>query len=117
MARILIVDDEMTDRMLERSILENVGHELLSATDGQEALSIYHAQSIDLVITDILMPRVSGLDLISEIRQTDPDARIIAVTGVSSEGLDRASEHGAIETLRKPVKPEELLDAVKRALG
>ena len=117
MARILIVDDEMTDRMLERSILEEVGHELLTATDGREALSIYHAQPIDLVITDIMMPKLDGLDLIYEIRQSDPGARIIAISGVSSEGLDHASERGAVETLFKPVKREDLLDAVKRALG
>ncbi|MFG1691112.1 response regulator [Gemmatimonadota bacterium] len=117
MARILIVDDEMTDRMLERSFLEEAGHELLTATDGRAALSIYHAQPIDLVITDIMMPHLNGLDLIFEIRQTDPDARIIAISGVSSDHLERAAERGAIETLFKPVSRDDLLDAVKRALG
>jgi CheY-like chemotaxis protein len=117
MARILIVDDEMTDGMLERSILEYVGHEVLTATNGREALQIYHAQPIDLVITDILMPKLGGLDLIDEIRQTDPDARIIAVSGVSRESLDSASEHGAVETLFKPVQRDDLLEAVKRVLG
>ena len=117
MARILIVDDEMTDRMLERAFLEEAGHELLTANDGREALTIYHAQPIDLVITDLLMPKLGGLDLIYEIRESNPDARIIAVSGVSNEILDRASERGAVETLFKPVTREDLLDAVKRALG
>lgn len=117
MARILIVDDEISDRILEYSILEDAGHELLAATDGRAALSLYRTQPIDLVITDILMPKLDGLDLIYEIRQSDPDARIIAVSGVSRTDLERATERGAVETLFKPVTRDELLDAVKRALG
>ncbi len=63
------------------------------------------------------MPKLDGLDLIYEIRQAYPDARIIAVSGVSRDDLARASDRGAVDTLFKPVKREELLDAVKRALG
>ncbi len=117
MARILIVDDEISDRILEYSILEDAGHELLTAAYGRAALSLYHEQTIDLVITDILMPKLNGLDLIFEIRQSHPDARIIAVSGVSRDDLARAAERGAVETLFKPVTREELLGAVKRALG
>ncbi|MCK5652079.1 MAG: response regulator [Gemmatimonadetes bacterium] len=117
MARILIVDDEISDRILKYSILEDAGHELIAAADGRAALSLYHGQPIDLVITDILMPKLDGLELIYEIRQSYPDARIIAVSGVSRDDLKRALDLGAVETLFKPVKREELLDAVKRALG
>lgn len=117
MARILIVDDESTDRMLERAILEDAGHELFVAADGKTALAAFREHSIDLVITDIVMPKLGGLEFIYQIRQVNPDAKIIAVSGVSRESLEIATERGAVETIFKPVKRDELLDAVKRALG
>lgn len=116
MARILIVDDEEMDRLLERSMLEEEGHDLFFAANGKIALRSYGLNRIDLVITDLAMPEINGLRLIRELREVDPDARIIAVTGVSPEQLDLAEDFGAVATFTKPVKREELLEAVEKGL-
>ena len=116
MARILIVDDDEMDRVMERSMLDGLGHTLMFASDGDAALSVYEKEEPDLVITDLAMPELNGLRLIQEIMELDPDARIIAVSGVSADQLDLAENMGAVYTLFKPVEHEELLAAVEQAL-
>lgn len=117
MARILLVDDEELDRTLGRAVLEDAGHQLFYAADGEVALRTYETQDIDLVVTDLAMPNLNGLRLITALRELDGQALIIAVTGVSPEQLDRAKELGASLTLRKPYAPQALLDAVSHVLG
>jgi len=115
-ARILLVDDEEMDRTLGRTILEDAGHELFYAANGESALRTYRNLGIDLVVTDLAMPGLNGLRLIQELRESDGQALIIAVTGVSPEHLERARSFGAAITLRKPYAPEILLDAVNQLL-
>ena len=117
MARILIVDDDEMDRVMERSMLDGLGHTLMFASDGDAALSVYEKEDPDLVITDLAMPELNGLRLIQEIMELDPDARIIAVSGVSADQLDLAENMGAVYTLFKPVEHGELLAAVEQALN
>ena len=116
MARILIVDDDDMERTLERNILEKLGHELYLAVDGANALEVFRAEDIDVVITDMVMPLIDGLSLIREIRRMDPEAEVIAVSGVSRDELGLAQELGAFETLFKPVDPEKLVEAVNSAV-
>lgn len=117
MARILVVDDEEMDRTLSKAVLEDAGHELLYAANGAVALRIYENQDIDLVITDLAMPELNGLLLIKELREHDPVAKVIAVTGVSPSHLERAEALGAAATLRKPYTREALLEAVTEVLA
>lgn len=117
MARILIVDDEEMDRFFESSILEGAGHELLFAPHGQAALKLWRNQPLDLVITDLAMPELNGLRLIKAIREEDPGARIIAISGVAADQLDLAENFGAMKTLYKPVSREDLLGAVSEVLA
>jgi two-component system chemotaxis response regulator CheY len=116
MARILVVDDDEMDRLFERSVLEDVGHELYFARDGEVALQIYRDHAIDLVITDLHMPRLNGLRLIREIMELDGDATIIAVSGVSADQLDTAETLGAVHTLSKPLDPDALVRIIAEAL-
>ncbi len=116
MARILIVDDEEMDRYFEASILEDAGHELLFASNGDAALKLYSKNLVDLVITDLAMPELNGLRLIQELRRVDEAVRIVAISGVSADQLDIAEDFGAARTLFKPVDPQELLTAVDEAL-
>ena len=116
MARILIVDDDEMDRLMERSILDGLGHTLLFASDGDVALSVYQKEDVDLVITDLAMPELNGLRLIQEILEFDPRARIIAVSGHNADQLDLAQSMGAVSTLFKPLEYAELLAAVETAL-
>ena len=116
MARMLVVDDSESDRYLEHTILEDAGHEVLFAKDGADALRIFHSQEIDVVMTDLHMPQVDGLELIRQIREEDPDTPIVAISGIGSEILQKAMDLGAIASLYKPVDPEKLLEAVSLAL-
>jgi CheY-like chemotaxis protein len=116
MARILLVDDEEMDRTFGRTVLEDAGHELFYAPNGEVALRTYPMQAIDVVITDLAMPNLNGLRLIQQLRELDDQALIIAVTGVSPEQLERAREMGAAMTLRKPYAPQALLRAVTELL-
>ncbi len=116
MAHILIVDDEEMDRLLGRAVLEDSGHQLLFAPDGELALQAYRKNDIDLVITDLAMPNMNGLLLIEQIMAEDSRALIIAVSGVSAGQLRRAETLGATRTLEKPYEPAELLQAVTETL-
>jgi CheY-like chemotaxis protein len=116
MARILIVDDEESDRLFERSILEQAGHELLFASDGEHALRVFREHPVDVVVTDLAMPHLNGLQLIRSLLEEDEHARIIAVSGVSPEQLPTAEDLGAERTLFKPVDPGKLLRTVDELL-
>jgi len=114
MSRILIVDDDESERLLQQAILERAGHQIFLASDGEEAVREYLAQGIDLVITDLQMPEIHGLALITLLRGLDPRPPIIAISGTGAPQLDMAQAIGADETLSKPVEPVELLNAVEQ---
>jgi CheY-like chemotaxis protein len=116
MAKILIVDDDEMDRVLISQALREAGHEPLFAPNGRAALHIWRRNPADLVVTDIAMPELNGLELIEELRMEDPWARIIAISGVSADKLTTAQRHGAIATLTKPVDAGELVAEIKKAL-
>ena len=112
MARILIVDDEESDLLLQRTILERNGHETHVAANGLEALRGYVGEGIEIVVTDLQMPEVHGLELITILRDFSPRPSIIAVSGTGSEQLAMAKALGAEFTLTKPLDPERLIAAV-----
>lgn len=121
MARILVVDDEPLFRQTLRSILEAAGHEVAEAADGEECLRRYRAARPDVIMMDIVMPVKEGIETITELRRTDPDLSIIAVTGGGSIGTkllsDIALAVGATAALAKPVRREDLLSAVDACLA
>jgi CheY-like chemotaxis protein len=116
-ARVLIVDDEEGDRVVLRTILERGAHEVLEAKDGDEALQVYGGKGIEVVVTDLQMRNVHGLELITILRDFDPRPGIIAISGTGEVQLDMAHMLGATVTLTKPIMPELLLGAVERALS
>ncbi len=99
-----------------RTILERAGHEVFYATDGDEAIAELEGTEIDVVITDLHMPRVHGLELITLIRDLEPRPGIIAVSGTGEDQLMVAEALGAARTLTKPVMPDLLLAAVEAVL-
>lgn len=117
MANILVVDDEEMDRLFERTILERAGHALFFAGDGKAALEVYRRVAIDLVVTDLKMPRLNGLQLIRELRDLDADVPVLAVSGASADQLILAEDLGAVQTLFKPLDPAALLQAVEAGLS
>ena len=115
MARVLVVEDDQTDRMILGSIVEGMGHEVYFASDGEQAFKAYMRMSIDVVVTDLLMPHVDGLEFIVELKTLFPDAPVIAVSGKGTELLVAAEDRGACAALSKPVDPQELLEAIAKA--
>ena len=118
MATILIIDDEEIVRVLLRSALQAAGYAVVEAANGREGLALYRLRPTDLVITDILMPELNGLDLILELTRYFLDAKVIAISGVGGEKnvLDVAKLLGARRTIQKPFSMLLLLDAVRYEL-
>ncbi len=117
MARILVIDDEEPIRTLLRAALEQDGHEVMEASSGKLGLQLYRNQPADLVITDILMPDLNGLDTILELVREFLDVKVIAISGQGDERLSAAKLLGARRTLRKPFDMQELLSAVRYVLA
>src|SRR5437879_10862542 len=117
MPRILIVDDEQEFRELLRAILEKAGYDVLEAPDAPRGFALYCENLIDLLIVDLVMPKVSGAALIHMLRYKFPDAKIIAISGGGPTGnfdfLAAARVLGAHRTFLKPFKRIELLSAIK----
>lgn len=115
--RILVVDDSVNTLEVIQRNLTSQGYRVFIAQRVDEAIRILESTSIDLVITDYKMPKVSGLDLIKHVRENFKNTEVMMITGYASiEGAVLAVKTGAEEYLSKPFTDEELYDAVKRAL-
>jgi CheY-like chemotaxis protein len=102
-----------------RQVLEEAGYVVLPARNGREALRMLQMTSPEVVITDLLMPEMDGLEVTLALHRESPTTRIIAVTGGAAEldYLDVARTFGAHRTLRKPIRTAELLEAVREELS
>ena len=120
MSRILVIDDEEGIRRLLRDTLEDAGYEVVEAEDGEEGLRLFSAEPADLVITDILMPKRSGIETISDLRSKHPGVKIIAVSGggrtENLEFLEIAGKVGADRTIAKPFDLDEVVSTVRGLL-
>ena len=118
MATILIIDDEQLIRTLLRFALEAEGHEVTEAANGRIGLALYRYRPADLVITDIVMPELNGLDMLLELTREFIHAKVIAISGagVEQNDLDVAKLLGARRTFQKPFSMPQLLDAVRYEL-
>ncbi|MBL7186579.1 MAG: sigma-54-dependent Fis family transcriptional regulator [Phycisphaerae bacterium] len=115
--RILIVDDSGTTLEVLQRNLSAAGYRVFTAPGVAEAVEILEGAALDLVITDLKMPKVSGLDLVRHVRENFKDTEVMMITGYPSiEGAVNAIKSGAEEFLAKPFTDEELLSAVQRAL-
>ncbi len=115
---ILIVDDEeVVIKSCER-ILSPAGYNVKGATSGEEAINILQNGGFDLVITDLKMPGIDGMELIRWLRKNSPHAGIIVITGYpSQESIRDALQLGIIDYLPKPFSPELLLDITEKAMN
>ena len=119
MSKILVIDDEEPLRMLLRSVLEEDGYEVREAADGRAGIASYRQEPADVVITDILMPELDGLDMMLALTREFLDVRVIAITGEMGQPdlLNRARLLGARHTLYKPFSLAHLLKVVRYELA
>jgi CheY-like chemotaxis protein len=124
MARILVIDDQTSVRSAIRALLEYEGHTVVAAECGHNAVSAIEAFAFDVVLVDIIMPELDGLDTIKILRDSAPAVPIIAMSGYSFRGgssdLDffrMASDLGASCCLQKPFRPRQLIDAIESCLA
>jgi CheY-like chemotaxis protein len=114
------VDDDEDIRRIVSRMLTTGGHQVEEATDGRQAIEAYRARPSDIVIADVYMPDVDGVEAIIRLRHEFPDVRIIAVSGGGHLGKDDvlkiAAAVGAQATLTKPLDKEILLGAVEEVL-
>jgi len=117
-ASILVVDDEPAMRLLLSSILKDEGHNVTAAATGEEALHLIATRHYHLVLTDLKMPGISGLELLEQVMRDDPGTAVIILTAFGTvEGAVEAMRKGAVHYLLKPLaNPDELRLTVRRVL-
>ena len=111
---VLIIDDEKSIRDVLVTFFAENGYDILTATDGGEGIALFTATPTDLVITDIVMPRVEGIGTIRQIRKLSKSVKIIAMTGYVDSYLTEAVTLGADDSIVKPFTSEELLAVIAR---
>ncbi|MGH7330263.1 MAG: response regulator, partial [Polyangiaceae bacterium] len=114
---VLIVDDDGILRRALARFLARDGHEPVQAASGKEALDILGARRIDVMLSDIHMPDMNGVDLLKTVRAAHPEIPVVLMTGAPAiDTAMKAVEYGAIEYLTKPLDETRLLGSVGRAL-
>jgi CheY-like chemotaxis protein len=120
MARILLIEDDENVRTVLYLTLVHYGHTVVEASNGREGLDLFRQGSVDLVITDIVMPEKEGFEVLMKIRRKNPALKIIAISG---GGLHNAAHYlhtakllGAAKVLAKPFSNEALMAAVNELL-
>ena len=117
MSRILVVDDEQSMRDFFDILLRREEHEVETAASGEEALDLIARKTYDLVVTDLKMPRVTGLDVLGGVKKASPDTEVIVITAYSAvETAIEAMRLGAFNYLAKPFNNEEIKIVIEKAL-
>ena len=111
---VLIIDDEKSIRDVLVTFFQENGYDVLTANDGREGIAAFERTPTDLVITDIVMPRVEGIGTIRQIRKQSRSVKIIAMTGYVDSYLKEAITLGADDSINKPFNTEELMAVVDR---
>ena len=115
--RILLIDDDKNFTKIFSGVLRGEGYDLVVAHTGAEALEILEDNFFAILIIDIRLPDMDGIELISKINKTDPDMRKIILTGnPSMDNVQRALKMGAHEYLIKPVKLEDIKTTIKEQI-
>ena len=113
---LLVEDDPLSGRAMALA-LKTAGHQVINASNGAEALDLIALHDFELVITDLVMPDLNGLNLINAIRLKRPKLPIILVSGYLAKDAGRAIFDAAATFLQKPVNPTALIMAVERVLS
>lgn len=116
---ILLVEDDAAVRRATRRMLSRAGHDVLCAENGRVAIDIAqsHGASIHLVVSDVVMPEMGGLELVRSLREHHPDLRVVLTSGYATDALDgHLDELGAAQFVPKPFSTDQLFEAIRKAL-
>ena len=120
MTRVIVVDDDALVRITARVLLEEAGFDVIETSDGAIALRLLQSAGADLVLCDLFMPGIDGLEVIREVRRQFPDVKVIAMSGGGFDGtmdlLAVARLLGASAAVHKPFTQRTLLSAIERTL-
>lgn len=117
MPRILVIDDETRIREACRMVLEEMGYEVVVAADGEQGLALVRERHFDIILVDLMMPVLSGFDVLSEVRTHHPDTVVIVITGYATvEHSVEAMKKGAFDFIPKPFTPDQLRAVVAKSL-
>ena len=115
--KILIVDDSALSRRTLRRILESAGYEVVEADDGMTALELYFLEKPSLVLLDLVMKGMYGIDVLVKLREMDQQARVVVASAdIQSSTRKMVDEAGALGFINKPFVPEQVIAAVEAAL-
>jgi CheY-like chemotaxis protein len=121
MARILVIDDEAQVRLVMRRALEKEGHEVVSAENGEIGIQRYREKPADLVIADLMMPSKGGAETIFELKNIDPQVRVLGISGGDVLDdivfLSATGKLGSVRWLAKPFANAELITTVTEMLS
>ncbi len=117
--KVLVCDDSLLIRRQLKDALEKLGGvEVYEASNGEEAVEIYKENFPELVLLDLVMPVLNGLDCLKQIKEIDDNASVVMITSTGTkENLRKALELGAIDFIQKPWKEEQLISALSRIKG
>ncbi len=117
MHKILLIDDDEIQLRLERMILSREGYTVYTTADGPQGITIFRKNHLDLVLLDLSLPSMSGIEVLKEIRRLDPKAKVIVITGYPSvESTVLAMQNGALDYIQKPIDAENLLRKINSAI-
>ncbi len=114
---VLVVDDEEVLQDVLTTLVRREGHRPLTAKTGEDALTVLEREDVDLVLLDLMLPGISGMEVLQKIRDNDPDQVVVMITAYSSiEGAIEAMRLGAFHYIPKPFKNEEVLHTLRKGL-
>ncbi len=117
MHSILIIEDDEVQLRLQRILLQDEGYTVYSTADGPQGITIFKKYPIDLVLLDLGLPSMSGIEVLKELRRHESKAKVIVVTGYPSlESIVVAMQNGAWDYMQKPVDVQVLLNKISSAL-
>ena len=115
--KVLLVDDSSLARRSTRRVLEQAGYTVVEAEDGLSALERFALEKPDLVLLDLVMAGMYGLDVLAKLREMDPDARVVVMSAdVQTSSRDMVQSAGASGFINKPAAPAAVIDMVERVL-
>ncbi len=114
--RVLLLDDEDTQRQFLQRLLEDEGYSVVTAGNGEDGIKIFDREKIDIIVTDIKMPGMSGMEVLYKVKRTNADVEVILVTGHGDQNVAiEALRGGACDYLKKPIDLDELIFALQKA--